>query len=242
MFLHLHVAAVHVLFDLNASSPQTLTHAVKTETPPKMDPLAPWFALVLPFLTLCWTASGDLAPLEHRPAVSDSLATLVLSQTNSTLGANLAHNQTVSSNVESFEYDIPHTSRFVDIAIDKDAPLDRVSFHGVITTALTKLGRHIVVHGHGPLQPQDNPYVITSGSCISVTEADLKPDGTPWLTYNILLETFAALKVVLDDEERYFTAGYSTASNMGRAFGQGAIAAGAPHAAGAASISVKTEK
>ena len=207
-----------------------------------MGLLAPWFALVLSFLTLCRTASVNVAPVERRPAVSDSLATLVLSQTNNTLAANLAHNQTVNSHLEAFDYDIPNTSRYVDIAIDKDAPLDPTSFHGVITTALSELNRQIAVHGYRPLQPQDNPYVITSGNCISVTEADLKPDGTPWLTYHILLETFTALKVILDDKERYFTTGYSTANNRGWAYGQGAIAAGAPHAAGAASMSVKTEK
>ena len=235
------MAAIYVLFDHKASSPRTLTHAVKTETPPKMDLLAPWFALVLSFLTLCRTASVDLAPLERRPAVSDSLATVVLSQTNNTLAANLAHNQTVNSNIQTFAYDIPNTSRYVDIAIDKDAPLDPTSFHEVITAALSKLEGDIAVHGNAPLRPQDNPYVIISGSCISKTDPDLKPDGTPWLTYKILLETFTALKVILDDEGRYFTTGFSTANNGGRAYAQGAIAE-IFHSAGTASMSVKTEK
>ena len=241
MFLHLHVAAIHLLFDHNASSPGTLSHAVKTETPPTMGLLAPWFALVLSFLTLCRTASVDLAPLERRPAVSDSLATFVLSQTNNSRAANPAQNQTVNSNLEEFEYDIPNTLRYVDIVIDKDKPLDPTSFHSVIETALSQLNSHIAVHGNGPLLPQDNPYLVISGNCCSATEADLKHDGTPWLTYQILLQTFIGLKVILDDERRYFSAGYSTASSRGMNFGQGAIAK-VPQAVGADSMSIKTTK
>ena len=235
------MAAIYVLFGPKDSFPRTLTHAFRIKTQLRMGLLAPCFALLLPFLVLCRTVSIDLANPDRGPTLSGSLATFILSQTNSTLAANLAQNQTVNSDVETFDYDIPNTSRYVDIAIDKDAPLDPASFHGVITTTLSRLTRHIEVHGDGRLQPQDNPYVITSGNCSSETEADLQPDGTPWLTYKILLETFTGLKVILDDEGRYFTAGFSTASTRGRAYGKGSIY-GAPHAAGPASTSLETEK
>ena len=233
------MAAIHVSFDPTASPPPTLTHAIKTETPPKMGLLAPWFALVLSFLTLCRTASVNLAPLELDPAVSDSPAAFVLSQTNHSQAANLAQNQTANTNLEEFEYEIPNSSRYVDIVIDKDGPIDSTSFHAVIITALSQLNRQIAIHGDSPLQPLDNPYIVTSGNCRSETKADLRLDGTPWLTYKILLETFTGLKVILIDEGRYFTTGFSTA-NKWRAYGHGMIA-GVPQAPSAASMSLKTE-
>lgn len=234
------MAPIHVSIDHTASPPRTLTHAIKTETEPKMGLLAPWFALALSFLTLCRTASVNLAPLERHPAVSDSPAAFVLSQTNNSQAANLAQNQTVNSNLEEYEYDIPNTPRYVDIVIDRDGPIDPNSFHRVITNAISQLTRQIALYGDGPLQPQDNPYIVTFGNCRSETKADLRLDGTPWLTYKILLETFTGLKVILNDEGRYFTTGYSTA-NKWRAYGHGLIA-GAPQAASATSMSLKTEK
>ena len=234
------MAAIHVSFHQTVSPPRTLTHAIKTETPPKMGLLAPWFALVLSFLTLCRTASIDLAPLARPPAVGESLATFVLSQTNNSQASNLAQNQNVNSNLVEFDYDIPNTSRYVGIVIDTDRPVDPTSFHRVITNALSQLTHQIAVHGDGPLHPQDNPYIVNAGDCMSETRADLRLDGTPWLTYKILLETFTGLKVILNDEGRYFTAGYSTA-NKWRAYGHGMIFR-APRAANATSMSLKTEK
>ncbi len=200
-----------------------------------MGLLAPWFALLLPFLTLCRTALFPLASLEHHPTVNSSLATFVLSQSNKSLAANLAQNQTVGLDLRDFDYDIPNTSRYVSIAIDIRRPLDPVSFHNVIIAALSYLNRHIALHGNGPLQPQDDPFHLTSHSCSSITESDRKDDGSPWLTYSILLETFIGLKVILDNERRYFVTGYSTSDLNGTAFGQGSISE-AIHVAGAASL------
>ena len=202
---------------------------------------APWFALVLFFLTLCQTASIDLTSLEGRPAANDSLATFVLSQINSSLAANPAQNQTVNTDLEEFEYDIPSSSRFVSIAIDKDKPINPNSLHRVIETALARLSNHIAVHGNGPLQPQDNPFTVISGNCCLAVQSELKPDRTLWLTYKILLETIIGLKITLDDERRYFAAGFSTANIEGINYAQGAIAK-APQGARAASMSTETEK
>ena len=202
---------------------------------------APWFALVLFFLTLCQTAFIHLTSLEGRPVANDSLATFVLSQINSSLAANPAQNQTVNTDLEEFDYDIPSSSRFVGITIDKDRPMDPNSFHRVIETSLARVSNHIAVHGNGPLQPQDHPFLVLSGDCYLEVQSDLKPDRTLWLTYKILLETIIGLKITLDDERRYFRAGFSTADMKGPSFAQGVIAK-APQVAGAASMSIETEK
>ena len=206
-----------------------------------MGLLAPWFALLLPFLTLCRTAVFDSASLERRSTVSGSLATFVVSQTNNSLVGDLAQNRTVDTDLEEIEYEIPHTSRYVSIVINKNEPLDPTSFHKVIVTALSRLNRHIASHGDGPLQPLDDPYQVIFDDCNSTTHSDLKDDGTPWLTYKILLETFIGLKAILDDKRRYFVTGYSTADLEGVAYGQGTIAA-AIRAAAPAAMSMNTEK
>ena len=187
-----------------------------------MGLLAPWLAL-LPFLTLCQTAFFDLNSLERRSPVSGSLATFVVSQTNKSLVANPAQNQTADNDLEEFEYDIPNTSRIVSIVIDKSEALDPTSFRMVITTALYQLQRHIVLHGDSPLWPRDIPYQVIRGGCNSTTDAYCRLDGTPWLTYKILQETFIGLKMILSDERRYFLTGYSISDLNRRIYGQGTI-------------------
>ena len=206
-----------------------------------MGLVAPWFALLLPFLTLCRTAFFDLAFLERRLTVSGSLATFVVSQTNRSVGTNPAQNQTVDPDLEEFDYEIPNTSRFVSIVIDKSEALDPTSFHMVISRTLFQLNRHIILHGDGPLQPRDNPYKVIQNRCNSTTEGYRELDGTLWLTYGILRETFIGLKVILDDERRYFPAAYSTSDLNQRIYGQGTIDE-IVAAAGAAAMSVETEK
>lgn len=206
-----------------------------------MGLLAPWFALLLPLLTLCRTTFFDLASLERRSTVSGSLAKFVVSQTNKSLVANPAENQIVDTDLEEFEYDIPNTSRYVSIVIDKSEALDPSSFHMVIWTALSQLNGHIVIHGDAPLQPRHNPYQVIWDGCNSTTESYLGFEGTPYLTYKILLETFIGLKVILDDERRYFFAGYSISDASEIIYGQGTID-NTTRAAGAAAMSVKAEK
>ena len=230
-----------VLYDHDPSSPQSLTHAVKIKKQPKIGLLASWLALLLPFLTLCRTALLPLASLEHHPTVSPSLATLVLSQSNKSLAANPAQNQTVGLDTSYYNYDIPYTSRLVSIASDTTRALDQVSFHGVIVTAMEQLNRHIVRHGDGPVQPQDDPYRVMYRGCSSTTETDRKDDGSPWLTYQVLLETFIGLRAVLYDERRYFVTGFSTSDQNGTYFGMGDIKPAA-HAARPALLSRKMEK
>ena len=205
-----------------------------------MGLLAPCLAL-LPFLTLCRPAIFDLASLERRSTVSGSLPTFVVSQTNKSLVANLAQDQTVGAHLEEFEYNIPNTSRYVSIVIDRSEPLDPVSFHMVILDALSQLHLHIAIHGDGPIWPLDNPYQVVWHRCNSTTEVNRKLDGTPWLTYGILRETFIGLRVILDNKGRYFLASYSIADSNQRIYGQGTMDE-VNSARGAAAISRKTEK
>ncbi len=158
-----------------------------------------------------------------------------MSQTRNILVANLAQNQTVYTDLEEFEYDIPNTSQYVSIVIDKNEAIDPTSFHKVITTAPSQLDGHIIIHGDGPLQPRDNPCQVIWDSCNSTTHSYRSFAGTPYLTYKILLKTFIGLKVILDDERRYFLAGYSIADLDQRIYGQ-------TYAAGAAAMSMKTKK
>ena len=187
-----------------------------------MGLLAPWLAL-LPFLTLCRTAFFDSTSLERRSSVGGSLATFVVSQTNKSLVANPAQNQTADNDLEEFEYNIPNSSRFVSIIIDKSEALDHNCFRGVITTALYQLQRHIALHGDSPLWPRDIPYTVLRGGCNSTTDAFCKLDGTPWLTYKILQETFIGLKATLSDERRCFLTAYSISDLNRRMYGQGTI-------------------
>ena len=205
-----------------------------------MGLLAPWLAL-LPFLTLCRPAIFGLASLERRSTVSGSLPTSIVSQTNKSLVANLAQDQTVGADLEEFEYDIPNTSRYVSIVIDISEHLDHVSFHMVIKNTLSRLHLHIATHGDGPIWPVDNPYQVIWNGCNSTTEVYRKLDGTPWLTYGILKETFIGLRVILDNERLYFLAGYSIADSNQRIYGQGTIDE-VNSTAGAAAMSRKTEK
>ena len=187
-----------------------------------MGLLAPWLAL-LPFLTLCWTAFFDSTSLERRSSVGGSLATFVVSQTNKSLVANPAQNQTADNDIEQFEYYIPNSSRFVSIIIDRNEALDPTSFGVVITTALYQLQRHIALHGDSPLWPRDIPYQVIRGRCNSTTDAFCRLDGTPWLTYKILQETFIGLRMTLSNEGRYFLTAYSISDSNRRMYGQGTI-------------------
>lgn len=188
-----------------------------------MGLLAPWFALLLPFPTLCRTAFFDLASLERRSTVSGSLATFINPQTDKSLVANLAQNETGDNDLEEFDYYIPNTSRYVSIIIDKSEALDPTSFHRVIATVLFQLHRHIELHGDSPLWPRDIPYHVIWNGCNSTTDTYRRLDGTPRLTYEILQQTFRGLKVLLDDERRYFLTGYSISDLDQRIYGQGTI-------------------
>ena len=204
-----------------------------------MGLLAPWLAL-LPFLTLYWPAIFALTSLERRSTFSGSLRTFVVSQTNKSLVANLAQDQTVGAHLEEFEYDIPNTSRYVSIVIDRSEPLAPVSFHMVIIEALSRLHLHIAIHGDGPVWPLEIPYQVIWSRCNSTTEVNRKLDGTPWLTYGILRETFIGLRAILDNEQRYFLASYIIADTNQRIYGQGTMDE-VNSAAGAAAMSRKTE-
>ena len=184
------------------------------------------FAPLLLFVTFSHTASLPLGVTEIRQSGKISLPGLLLSEGNNSSTTALSQNKSLGNGDDEFEYNIPNTSRYVSIAIERSTPINPVLFHRIITVARTRLLRHINQHGDSALLPADNPYVLTFQGCSSSTNSVTRDDGSLWLTYGILLETFDALKVVLDDKRRFYLAGYSTADDNGTRYGDGEISRG----------------
>ncbi|KAL2044467.1 hypothetical protein N7G274_003172 [Stereocaulon virgatum] len=113
-------------------------------------------------------------------------------------------NRSLTDRFESFRYRIPNTPRSISVVIDKEIPLNPFAFRQVLKTIHTQLESHILLHGDGLLESRDDPYVLEIPGCTSTTRSTAYRGRH--LTYGILLETFDGLKIILDEERRWYEA------------------------------------
>jgi hypothetical protein len=134
----------------------------------------------------------------------------------------LPQNQSLTDRFETFEYKVHNTARSISIVIDKKNPLNPFAFRQVLKTVHTQLESHILLHGDGLLEPRDDPYVLKIPGCSSTTHSTTYKG--PHLTYGILLETFDGLRIVLDEERRWYEADFVIYEH-GNTLGEGNIEA-----------------